>query len=185
MNESDETTSTERAFDAIDVLASQHAVLVAGTAAATGAGVDKLGVLAQDSATTPDAGAASTAANACVLTPELTEGPYFLDGDLIRQDITDARPGAPLELAQILVNNATTCRNRSPMPPSISGIAMPMATTPASPATIRVLIPVRSKRLKPPMRASCVAFNSPMKPAWPNFTPSTRVGIWVAPSTFI
>lgn len=108
MNESDETTSTERAFDATDVLASRRAVLVAGAAAATGAGVNKLGVLAQDSATTPDAGAASTAANACVLTPELTEGPYFLDGDLIRQDITDARPGAPLKL-QILVNNATTC----------------------------------------------------------------------------
>ncbi len=110
MNQSDNTASAqERSFSAQDVLASRRTVLAAGAAAATGVGINKLGVLAQDSASTPASGAASTAANACVLTPELTEGPYFLDGDLIRQDITDGRPGAPLRL-KILVNNATTCQ---------------------------------------------------------------------------
>jgi protocatechuate 3,4-dioxygenase beta subunit len=108
MNHSDEQSkSRERSFSATDVLASRRTVLAAGAAAAAGIGAGKLGVLAQDSASTP--ASAGTAANACVLTPELTEGPYFLDGDLIRQDITDGRSGAPLRL-KILVNNATTCQ---------------------------------------------------------------------------
>ncbi len=47
------------------------------------------------------------AANACVLVPELTLGAYFLVGDLIRQDITDVRPGTPLRL-KIRINNAIT-----------------------------------------------------------------------------
>ena len=34
----------------------------------------------------------------CVLTPELTEGPYYLDLDLVRRDITEGRPGTPLDL---------------------------------------------------------------------------------------
>lgn len=44
-------------------------------------------------------GAAPTPAApaACVLTPELTAGPYHLDGHLARADITEGRPGTPLE----------------------------------------------------------------------------------------
>ena len=107
MNQSEKNSnSRERSFTSTDVLASRRTVLAAAAAAAAGIGVSKLGVLAQDSTATPASGAA---ANTCVLTPELTEGPYFLDGDLIRQDITDGRPGAPLRL-KILVNNATTCQ---------------------------------------------------------------------------
>lgn len=34
---------------------------------------------------------------ACVLTPELTAGPYYLDGPLARKDIAEGRPGSPLE----------------------------------------------------------------------------------------
>jgi len=34
---------------------------------------------------------------ACVLTPELTAGPYHLDGHLARADITEGRPGIPFE----------------------------------------------------------------------------------------
>ncbi len=110
MSQPDEKTNTqERGFAATDVLASRRAVLAAGAAAAAGISANKFGVLAQDTASTPVSEAGNTAANACVLTPELTEGPYFLDGDLIRQDITDGRPGAPLRL-KILVNNATTCQ---------------------------------------------------------------------------
>ena len=106
MNQSDESKpAPERALTANDILASRRAVLAAGAAVAAGAGAGKMGAFAQDNASTPGT---TSAANACVLTPELTEGPYFLDGDLIRQDITDARPGAPLKL-QILVNNAITC----------------------------------------------------------------------------
>lgn len=35
---------------------------------------------------------------ACMLTPELTAGPYHLDDHLVRADITEGRPGTPLEL---------------------------------------------------------------------------------------
>lgn len=35
----------------------------------------------------------------CVVTPELTEGPYFADGTLERSDIVSGQSGLPLELA--------------------------------------------------------------------------------------
>jgi protocatechuate 3,4-dioxygenase beta subunit len=44
----------------------------------------------------------------CVLMPELTEGPYYLDLDLVRRDITEGRPGAPLDLA-VTVVDADSC----------------------------------------------------------------------------
>lgn len=90
---------------AAEIVSTRRAVLAAGAAAAAGFGLVELGVSAQDTATQSSA----NAVDACILTSELTEGPYFLDGDLIRQDITDGRPGAPLRL-RILVTDATTCQ---------------------------------------------------------------------------
>ena len=52
------------------------------------------------SGTAPDA--------ACVLTPEMTEGPYFVDGDAVRSDITEGRPGTPLTL-KLRVVDARGC----------------------------------------------------------------------------
>jgi protocatechuate 3,4-dioxygenase beta subunit len=53
--------------------------------------------------------AASPVASAgCVLTPQQTEGPYYIDTDLIRSDITEGRPGAPLQLA-LGVQRASSC----------------------------------------------------------------------------
>ena len=40
----------------------------------------------------------------CVLTPETTEGPYYLDLDRVRSDITEGRPGTPLELVITVVD---------------------------------------------------------------------------------
>ncbi len=40
----------------------------------------------------------------CMLSPELTEGPYYIDLDLVRRDITEGRPGAPLELTVKVVD---------------------------------------------------------------------------------
>ncbi|GHF37526.1 intradiol ring-cleavage dioxygenase [Seohaeicola zhoushanensis] len=37
-------------------------------------------------------------ANACILTPQVTEGPYYIDPHLVRQDITEGRPGVPMRL---------------------------------------------------------------------------------------
>ena len=33
---------------------------------------------------------------ACVLTPELTEGPYYVAGEKLRRNITEGKPGTPL-----------------------------------------------------------------------------------------
>ena len=52
---------------------------------------------------------AATAAPDCVLMPELTEGPYYLDLDLVRSDITEGRPGLPLDL-RVNVVDAGTCQ---------------------------------------------------------------------------
>jgi protocatechuate 3,4-dioxygenase beta subunit len=52
------------------------------------------------------------AAAVCVLTPEQTEGPYYLDLETVRKDITEGKPGVPLTL-RVTVVDATTC---SPLP---------------------------------------------------------------------
>jgi protocatechuate 3,4-dioxygenase beta subunit len=59
-------------------------------------------------ATTAAAGGTSTTAPSCVLMPELTEGPYYLDLDLVRSDITEGRPGLPLDL-RVDVVDAGSC----------------------------------------------------------------------------
>lgn len=45
---------------------------------------------------------------ACVLSGEQTEGPYYVDRLLLRQDITEGKPGTPLRL-RITVLDATRC----------------------------------------------------------------------------
>jgi protocatechuate 3,4-dioxygenase beta subunit len=54
-------------------------------------------------------GGTSTTAPSCVLMPELTEGPYYLDLDLVRSDITEGRPGLPLDL-RVDVVDAGSCQ---------------------------------------------------------------------------
>jgi len=51
--------------------------------------------------TTP---AITVAQPACVLTPEQTEGPYFLDVSLLRQDIIEDRVGVPVQLMLQIVD---------------------------------------------------------------------------------
>ncbi|MFE3459152.1 intradiol ring-cleavage dioxygenase [Nocardiopsis aegyptia] len=50
----------------------------------------------------PDAAPGATPT--CVLTPEGTEGPYYLDLDLVRPDIAEGRPGVPLRLRTTVVD---------------------------------------------------------------------------------
>jgi protocatechuate 3,4-dioxygenase beta subunit len=54
-------------------------------------------------------GAVASGAVSCVLTPELTEGPYYIAGEKVRRNITDGRPGVPLTL-RLAVVNASTCK---------------------------------------------------------------------------
>jgi protocatechuate 3,4-dioxygenase beta subunit len=59
---------------------------------------------------TTSAGASGTTAStaACVLTPEVTEGPYYLDLNKVRSDITEGKDGAPLDM-KLTVVDATGC----------------------------------------------------------------------------
>jgi protocatechuate 3,4-dioxygenase beta subunit len=45
----------------------------------------------------------------CILTPEQSEGPYYIAGEKLRRNITDGHPGAPMQLRTFVVD-AATCR---------------------------------------------------------------------------
>lgn len=45
----------------------------------------------------------------CILTPEQTEGPYYIAREKVRRDITEHRPGTPLQL-RLNVVDAATCK---------------------------------------------------------------------------
>ena len=51
---------------------------------------------------------ASPTADLCLMTPEQTEGPFYLDTDLLREDVTEGTPGLPLRL-QVLVADSQAC----------------------------------------------------------------------------
>ncbi|MER5488912.1 dioxygenase, partial [Streptomyces sp. NPDC002812] len=59
------------------------------------------------------AGGTTTASDAsdslCVLTVEQTEGPYYIDADKIRSNITEDREGVPLRV-RVKIVDAATCK---------------------------------------------------------------------------
>ncbi|HTR32806.1 MAG TPA: intradiol ring-cleavage dioxygenase [Gaiellaceae bacterium] len=58
----------------------------------------------------PDGNAAiESGAVQCVLTPELTEGPYYIAGEKVRRDIREGHPGTKLTL-KLTVLDAKTCK---------------------------------------------------------------------------
>src|SRR5438093_2642948 len=61
--------------------------------------------------TSDGAGPAAVASGAvtCVLTPEQTEGPYYIANEKLRRNITEGRPGTPLTL-RLGVVDASSCR---------------------------------------------------------------------------
>ena len=61
-------------------------------------------------AQTPSSNASRTTSSmpSCTLTPEITEGPYYLDLEKVRSDIHEDRPGVPLRV-RFLVMNTETC----------------------------------------------------------------------------
>jgi hypothetical protein len=80
---------------------------LAGIAAAAGGGA----AWRLDSADAAGSGplAVSSGLVSCVLTPELTEGPYYVAGEKLRRDITEGKAGTPL-LVNLTVVNASTCK---------------------------------------------------------------------------
>ena len=70
-----------------------------------------IGVGGLESQPSEGAGPAAVASGAvtCVLTPEQTEGPYYIANEAVRRNITEGRPGTPLLLRAFVVN-ASTCK---------------------------------------------------------------------------
>jgi protocatechuate 3,4-dioxygenase beta subunit len=68
-----------------------------------------LGWKAVDEASGAGPTAVASGAVSCVLTPEQTEGPYFLPGDKVRRNITEGKPGVPLTL-KLTVLDVSTCK---------------------------------------------------------------------------
>ena len=62
----------------------------------------------RSSVSTDSIGAA--AAPDCLATPEAVEGPFYIEGALVRTDIRDGRPGQPLTLRLAVVDADADCR---------------------------------------------------------------------------
>jgi len=85
-------------------------VVGAGAVAAVGVGGGlALTASADESATGASASTSSTAETCYTLTAETTEGPYYIDADKIRRDITEDQEGIPLALT-LKVIDAETCK---------------------------------------------------------------------------
>ncbi|MFJ9244471.1 intradiol ring-cleavage dioxygenase [Streptomyces sp. NPDC101776] len=87
----------------------RRTVLVAGGVAVTAVGAaGALSVSASAEERAP-AGATGSPEACYTLTSELTEGPYYIDADKIRRDVTEDQEGIPLTLS-LKVIDADTCR---------------------------------------------------------------------------
>ncbi|MFE7275636.1 intradiol ring-cleavage dioxygenase [Streptomyces sp. NPDC057623] len=88
-------------------------VVVAGAGAAAAVGVGgtvAAGAFAGETNGKAAASSTATGAETCYkLTSETTEGPYYIDADKLRQDITEDKEGIPLTL-RIKVIDAETCK---------------------------------------------------------------------------
>jgi protocatechuate 3,4-dioxygenase beta subunit len=73
-----------------------------------GVGAATAGLVARDLLEGDD-GVADAATPSCTLTPEVTQGPYYLDLDKVRRNITEGKRGLRLDL-RIKVVDADTCK---------------------------------------------------------------------------
>ena len=79
--------------------------------AAAGCGGDEEGATSAAPAATGTTDAGSTAGGTdamCVLTPEQTEGPFYVPDAMVRRDVTEGRDGVPLRL-ELAVKDAGSC----------------------------------------------------------------------------
>jgi protocatechuate 3,4-dioxygenase beta subunit len=85
-----------------DVLAGIAATSVVGAAACGSGDGDASGGSGTGGASGTGGGTGGTSgtggANRCTVYPQQTEGPFYLDLDLLRQDITEGKPGLPLTM---------------------------------------------------------------------------------------
>lgn len=108
-----QSTANHRAASPV----SRRRVVIGGTASAAVAGLGLAGAASAAGGSGRPTG--STAASAtvsttvssgvCSLTAEVTQGPYALDGALVREDITEGKDGVPVEYTFTVVDEADDC----------------------------------------------------------------------------
>jgi protocatechuate 3,4-dioxygenase beta subunit len=100
-------------MDKHDRITRRASLLKAGglAAAALGAGAWRSGLVGDASESAASSGPAAVASGlvACVLTPEQTEGPFYLSSAKARRSITEGKAGTPLTL-RLKVVDASTCK---------------------------------------------------------------------------
>ncbi|MBA2741423.1 MAG: intradiol ring-cleavage dioxygenase [Actinobacteria bacterium] len=95
-------------------LTRRRALLELGGFAAGALGVGTLGakeLLEAEEAAAAGSGPAAVASGlvTCVLAPEMTEGPYYVEGDKVRRNITEGKSGVPLTL-RLTVVDVSSCK---------------------------------------------------------------------------
>jgi Dioxygenase len=85
----------------------RRSLLTLGGALATAIGGGAWRIAASGGASGPDA--VANGAVKCVLSPELTEGPYYIAAEKLRRNITDGHPGTALSL-RLTVVDISTCK---------------------------------------------------------------------------
>ncbi|MFF2425525.1 intradiol ring-cleavage dioxygenase [Streptomyces mirabilis] len=106
------TAEPQRGLEPSDVPAGATRRSVIATLGGATLGVAALGLAATQATAATEHQAAARPAAACVLTPEQTEGPYYLDLETVRKDITEGKAGVALTL-RVTVVDAATC---APLP---------------------------------------------------------------------
>ena len=101
-------------MDIEDGITRRKALVRIGGFAATALGAGALGtkeLLDADAADAAGTGPAAVASGlvSCVLAPEMTEGPYYVEGDKVRRNITEGKAGVPLTL-RLGVVDVSTCK---------------------------------------------------------------------------
>ncbi|MCX4909033.1 intradiol ring-cleavage dioxygenase [Streptomyces sp. NBC_00878] len=85
----------------------RRTVLIASGATAATLAVGAAAPEAPSSTSSTADQAPVAAAAVCTLTKEMTEGPYYLDGQLVRADVSEDKTGVPLKLTLTVVDDDT------------------------------------------------------------------------------
>ncbi|GAB7108153.1 hypothetical protein JCM4814A_64670 [Streptomyces phaeofaciens JCM 4814] len=101
----------------LDTSMKRRRVLIGGGAVAAAGGLALAGLASADTTTatsesgtdTSAAADASTATGVCTLNAEVTEGPYSLDGALVRTDIREDKEGFEVQYTFTVVDQANDC----------------------------------------------------------------------------
>ncbi|MEU9028812.1 intradiol ring-cleavage dioxygenase [Streptomyces sp. NPDC048383] len=107
MAEYDDTSLTRRRAVLLAAGTAGAAALTAACSSATGDRGSPARRTPADPAALPSAG---STAPGCVLTAEAGEGPYYLDLDKVRSDVTEGRGGVPVRLDLTVVRMSAGCR---------------------------------------------------------------------------